>query len=216
MRGVSIDWTTLEMAFESHAPDVASYLDRETGEIVGVARGAEPALVERIASQPQRFVAIEAVPSREQYRMMERFIETVTHPPLKERLTDSIVGRGAFRRFKDIVGRFPEERKRWFAFRDALLHRHILDWIKVHHIELLEMPAWNLELPSTPSSEPVEEAPETPAEEAERTEQETLRGYLLAWARAHGEEHQYLFGPLAFERLASDMAQEFVLYRRRS
>ena len=43
-----------------------------------------------------------------------------------------------------------------------------------------------------------------------------LKGYLLSWARAHGEEYHYLYGPAAFERLALDMSQEFSFFRRRA
>lgn len=217
MAGIRIDWVVLEAAFESHAPELSVWLNKGTGEIANVAPETDAA--ERARVHTPGWVEVQPVPSREQYRMMERFIETVTHPPLKERLQDSIVGKGAFRRFKDVISRFPDERKRWFAFRDVLLHRYILEWLKTEKIEVLEMPAWSLELPTTPSSEPATEEGEpvlTSAEQQEKQEAEELRGYLLAWARAHGEEYHYLFGPAAFERLASDMAQEFNIFRRRS
>jgi hypothetical protein len=229
MPGISIDWAALEAAFENHAPDVRSFLDRTTGgvaTILGDGDENDP-LVRRVQTRPEDFVLVEPVPSREQYRMMERFIDTVTNASLKERLADSIVGKGAFRRFKDIIGRYPEERKRWFAFRDVLLHRHILDWLKQHKLEVLEMPAWSLELPDKPTPEGESETPVDQSQEAapveplahaekERFEAEELKGYLLAWARAHGEEYHYLFGPAAFERLAVDMSQEFSFFRRRS
>lgn len=226
MPGISIDWAALEAAFENHAPDVRSLLDRADGRIVTILGDGDEAdpVVRRARTQPDSFVLIEPVPSREQYRMMERFIETVTNGALKERLADSIVGKGAFRRFKDIIGRYPEERKRWFAFRDVLLHRHILDWLKQHKLEIQEMPAWSLELPDKPTPEGEHEQPVDASQEAapvepvekERFEAEELKGYLLAWARAHGEEYHYLFGPAAFERLAVDMSQEFSFFRRRS
>ena len=50
---------------------------------------------------------------------------------------------------------------------------------------------------------------------AERAEVDAFRTYLQAWARSHGEEYRYLFGPAAFDRLASDMTQEFIIYRKR-
>ncbi len=216
--GIRIDWVLLETAFESHAPDVTSWLHKTTGEIATLSADTEDEERTRVTTDPS-WIEIQPVPSREQYRMMERFIDTVSHTPLKERLQDSIVGKGAFRRFKDVISRFPDERKRWFAFRDVLLHRHILDWLKDAKLEIVEMPAWSLELPSTPApGEPATEegAPETSAEQQEKQEAEELRAYLLAWARAHGEEYHYLFGPAAFERLASDMAHEFNFFRRRS
>jgi Uncharacterised protein family (UPF0158) len=211
MTGIAIDFAALEAAFESHAPDVRTWLNRKTGLLETPDAAARPQLA-------ADWVEVEPVPSREQYRMMERFIETVTHGPLKERLQDSIVGKGAFRRFKDVVSKFPEERKRWFAFRDVLLHRHILEWLKLHKVEVAEMPAWSLDLPSTPGPDAGREA--THSEEGapveEKAEVEELRSYVLSWARAHGEEYRYLFGPAAFERLAQDITQEFVVMRRRS
>ena len=50
----------------------------------------------------------------------------------------------------------------------------------------------------------------------DKMEVEELRSFVLSWARAHGEEYRYLFGPAAFERLAQDVTQEFVVTRRRS
>lgn len=237
MPGLVIDWMELEMAFESHHPEVETWLDTATGGLHTIAgRNGEP---------KPGWVLVEPVPSREQYRMMERFIATVVHPPLKDALQDAIVGKGAFRRFKDAVGRHPEERKRWFAFRDALLHRYILDWIKGHRLELQEMPAWNLDPPMTP--EPITESaieeesatgeasrtstsgvpsgaaagstpPTSPGPERgghDRGELEALKGYLQSWARAHGEEYRYLFGPQAFDRLAEDLTHEFFFASRR-
>jgi hypothetical protein len=227
MSGIHIQWTELEAAFENHNPEASWFLDRESGEIVvtGDGRPDDAAQTQRVGAEPSRFLRIDAVPSRDQYRMMEDFIATVVHPALKERLTDSIVGKGAFRRFKDVLGRFPEERKRWFAFRDVLLHRHILGWLEQKKLQLAEMPAWSLELPTTPA-ETAETAPDDvdapapdatlPVERPERQELEELKSYLLAWARAHGEEYRYLFGPAAFERLSPDLAQEFTFFRRRS
>lgn len=211
MTGIAIDFAALETAFESHAPGVHTFLNRKSGAIETLDPTRAPLSAD--------WLELEPVPSREQYRMMERFIETVTHGPLKERLQDSIVGKGAFRRFKDVVSRFPEERKRWFAFRDVLLHRHILDWLKTHRVVVSEMPAWGLELPITPGPDAGRElgvGEESAPAPDEKVELEELRSFLLSWARAHGEEYRYLFGPAAFERLAQDVAQEFVVTRRRS
>jgi hypothetical protein len=210
MAGLVIDWVALEAAFESHDPSHRAWLDTKSGLIHSADTPAG-----------SHWIRIDAVPSREQYRMMERFIATVTNAALKEALQDAIVGKGAFRRFKDAVSRFPDERKRWFAFRDALLHRFILDWLKRHKLELQEIPAWNLEPPMTPS--PESSSPESSSSEAsavvdvvraDRADLEYLKAWLQAWARAHGEEYRYLFGPAAFDRLATDLGQEFLITRK--
>ena len=218
MAGIRIDWAALESAFENHAPDVSSYLNRETGEIVVVSSRAREGGDDVIRQNPALFTHIDPVASREQYRMMERFIETVNIPALKTQLGDAIVGKGAFRRFKDVVGRHAEERKRWFAFRDVLLHLHVLDWLKQQRVELLEMPDWSLDLPEPlPLDEAVQAEPdeEIDAGVGAPVESRDLTDYLQAWARAHGEEYRYLYGPAAFERLAEDICQEFSFFRRR-
>jgi hypothetical protein len=216
MAGLVIDWVALEVAFESHDPGHRAWLDTTSGAI-------------HTADTPAggHWIRIDAIPSREQYRMMERFIATVTNAALKEALQDAIVGKGAFRRFKDAVSRFPDERKRWFAFRDALLHRFVLDWLKSHKLELQEIPAWNLEPPMTPSPEPTlsegvasssssssEGAAVVDVVRVERADLDHLKAWLQAWARAHGEEYRYLFGPAAFDRLAADLGQEFLITRK--
>jgi Uncharacterised protein family (UPF0158) len=200
--GITIDWAELEMAFEHHDGRLRSALDRRTGRI-----HSWPA--EEPPTSAAELVNIDGLPARDQYRIMERFIETVTHPPLRDALLQSIVGKGAFRRFKDALGRYPDERKRWFSFRDALLHRHVLDWLKLHRIELTEMPAWNLEPPMVPA--PVLDAAAVHPVAGASTDFQALRGYLLSWARNHGDEHHFLFGPAAFEQLAVDLGRAFVV-----
>jgi hypothetical protein len=191
MAGIRIDWSTLEVAFENHDPSVRAYLERATGNLLTISGESDPEERQRVVASPDLFLAVEPVASREQYRMMERFIETVVHEPLKQKLADSIVGKGAFRRFKDVVARYPTERKRWFAFRDVLLHQYILDWLAAERIELIEIPDWSLELPP-PTDEPVDEVNEDAEEQpkGEATDVDDLKAYLHAWARAHGEEKE--------------------------
>jgi len=47
--------------------------------------------------------------SRDGYRDMELFIGTVRDPGRADRLEIAISGRGAFRRFKDVLARWPGE-----------------------------------------------------------------------------------------------------------
>ncbi len=218
MSGIQIDYAALEAAFENHAPDVRSFLDRESGEVLVLSTsGPEKARVHSVSQDGLRYLPIEPVASREQYRMMEQFIESVKMPSLQQQLQDAIVGKGAFRRFKDTVGRVPDERKRWFAFRDVLLHRHILDWLKGQSVVLTQMPDWAVELPEAPDADeppPVSEEG-APVVGDEPKDAQELTAYLQAWARAHGEEYRHIFGPSAFERLAQDICQEFSFFRRR-
>jgi uncharacterized protein UPF0158 len=49
---------------------------------------------------------------------MERFVDTIDDPDRRDRLEIALQGRGAFRRFKDVLARWPAELTRWHAFSD--------------------------------------------------------------------------------------------------
>jgi hypothetical protein len=60
---------------------------------------------------------------------MEYFIETLSDPQLAERLRDAIRGRGAFRRFKDVLSRDPEEFTRWHVFAEERQRGRSRAWL---------------------------------------------------------------------------------------
>lgn len=143
-RKVPISWEALEDAFENNAPEVHSYLHLATGEVMRVVDGvANPVTHSRIVGDPQ-YRRVEPVSSREQYRWMERFIATVDEGPLRQRLLQSIDGKGAFRRFKDVLMSFPVDRERWFTFRSERLRMCMEGWLDTQGIEAVERPEWQV------------------------------------------------------------------------
>jgi hypothetical protein len=83
-------------------------------------------------------VSIVRVPqteSREGYRDMEAFIDTVEDAHLADLLAVAIQGRGAFRRFKDVLLDHESERQRWFAFKDRRAEQRVVEWLESHGIE---------------------------------------------------------------------------------
>ena len=144
MRVVAINWTDLETAFERNAPDTESFLDLRSGEIVTVAQGAIDYAEQRAKVQAggDSYLRVEPAASREQYKWMERFVAGVTDEALRERLIIAIDGKGAFRRFKDVLLNYPAERERWFTYRGNLLHWHMQRWIEKEQLEPKEPPPW--------------------------------------------------------------------------
>lgn len=88
----------------------------------------------------ERFVEVPQVSSHEGYRDMEDYIDTVDDLALRKLLSVAIDGRGAFRRFKDVLLDYPEERQRWFTFKDARMRERMLDWLEDEGIELVDAP----------------------------------------------------------------------------
>ena len=87
-----------------------------------------------------RFVEVPKSDSRESYRYMQDFILTVDSPHLQERLWEGIQGRGAFRRFKDILVDHPDERARWFDYEARRTREEVLDWLAAEGIEGIDQP----------------------------------------------------------------------------
>ncbi|HSQ62761.1 MAG TPA: UPF0158 family protein, partial [Polyangiaceae bacterium] len=142
LREVPVDWEALEDAFENNAPEVHSYLHLVTGEVLRVVDGvADPQMHVRIASDPN-YLRVDPVSSREQYRWMERYIPMVEDPELRNKLTMAIDGKGAFRRFKDVLMAFGPERERWFTFRSERLRTFMEAWLTAHAIQAIPRPAW--------------------------------------------------------------------------
>lgn len=162
LREVPVDWEALEDAFENNAPEVHSYLHLATGEVLRVVDGvADPQMHVRIASD-SNYLRVDPVSSREQYRWMERFIPMVDEPDLRGKLAQAIDGKGAFRRFKDALMNYAEERERWFAFRSERLRTFMEAWLAAHAIKAASRPAW-----AEPAAAPVEsEIPPESTEEA--------------------------------------------------
>ena len=159
-RDVPIDWEALEDAFENNAPEVHSYLHISTGEVLRVVDGiADPEMHQRIASDTS-YLRVEPVSSREQYRWMERFIPMVEDKPLADLLTQAIDGKGAFRRFKDVLMSHGAERERWFAFRSERLRVFMEAWLAAHALHPVPRVVWPSETKEGREKEPGVVAPE--------------------------------------------------------
>ncbi len=154
VREVPVDWEALEDAFENNAPEVHSYLHLTTGEVLRVVDGvADPQMHVRIASDGN-YLRIDPVSSREQYRWMERFIPMVEDLDLRGKLTQAIDGKGAFRRFKDVLMSFAAERERWFQFRSERLRTFMEAWLNAHAIKATPRPTWGEGPPSAEEAAP--------------------------------------------------------------
>lgn len=93
-----------------------------------------------IEANSSRYLAIPQADSYEGYNDMEAFIFTIEDSRLQDRLWQAIRGRGAFRRFKDTLARYPRERNRWFEFKDKLMEQRVLDWLASEGIEPIVEP----------------------------------------------------------------------------
>jgi len=87
------------------------------------------------AADPERYKRIPKQDSHEGYRDMQVYIGSLEDTHLRELLEVAIQGSGAFRRFKDMLGRYPDARQAWFKFRDERLHQRMVKWLASDGIE---------------------------------------------------------------------------------
>lgn len=110
---------------------LAWYLLWSDGEIGEELPEAEEAiLLERAEACLARYLRVPSADSREGYQDMEDFTVTVSNPRLHELLETVLAGKRPFRRFKDALIRYPEERERWFEFSNQRLRERIDDWLR--------------------------------------------------------------------------------------
>ena len=206
VRDIPIDWEALEDAFENNAPEVHSYLHLVTGDVLRVVDGvADPQMHARIAAD-QNYLRIDPVSSREQYRWMERFIPMVEDPDLQAKLSQAIDGKGAFRRFKDVLMAYGPERERWFSFRSERLRIFMEAWLSAHALNPVARPVW---VPEPAPKEGEKEAPQPPQREETRTER---RGKSVDTLRKNLRDIVDALGPRDLDTLTA--FAEFLKTRR--
>lgn len=86
--------------------------------------------LEVLLDESGRYVRIPEREPQRAYQCMVAFIETVQNEPLKWELESALSGKGAFRKFKDVLLRFPRERKRWHGFNAKAVKREIIEWLE--------------------------------------------------------------------------------------
>ena len=133
-RKVRVDLEELRFAMEDASYEHRYFLDTETGDVILVSEmfddeETQRQLTEIDAAEPGRYLQVRRADSREGYDDMQDFIDTVSDEHLQELLNVAIQGRGAFRRFKDVLARHPAEQQRWFDFQAARLDARVREWL---------------------------------------------------------------------------------------
>jgi len=193
LRQLEVDWNALHSAFQMNMPEVRCFFCVEEGTVVKVPPGDQS--LPTIRSQPERYFPIEAVPSRIQYQWLDGFIKMVEDEAVRGRMEAAINGKGAFRRFKDILLTLPDERRRWFEYRDVAMRQRIVEWVREKGVEATNAPEWSS------SSKPS-------AEVSNRSQDiEALRDFLIDWV--DGKPANDAVTPLALEDLARAIGEVF-------
>jgi Uncharacterised protein family (UPF0158) len=138
-RKLKIDLSQLEEAFENASWEAEYYLDRETGDIILISSmiTTSSGITQQIQNMTDknRYLPVPHATPRDGFRDMERFAETIRDTVLRQLLNTAINGKGAFRRFKDVLHDYPPERERWFRFQADRVQQRVLEWLDSEDIE---------------------------------------------------------------------------------
>ena len=141
-KALNINLYELCEAMEDSSYENDHYLDLETGEILFLSEYMDDEdtvkLKDRIEEDFNRYERIPKAESQEGYEDMVDFVATVEDEHLVELLEVAINGKGAFRRFKDVLLNYPEERERWFKFKDERMEERALEWLEDIDVTLSE------------------------------------------------------------------------------
>jgi len=127
----------IEMADDNYT----YFLDLETGESVFLAdelvTGLDnEGLEDEIEENLERYLRLPTKFEIHEYHIMEEFIWTLK-VDRADKLEHAIQGRGAFRRFKDMVDRMGISQQ-WYDFQAEYYRKLAIEWCQEHGLEYIE------------------------------------------------------------------------------
>jgi len=132
LRPLTIDLEELAMALEGDPAEGGGRIDLRTGEVwpqAAIDYGIETGEEDVDFDDTDRWMWIRCAGSRAGYRDMEWFIADLEDPEVADRLSIAITGRGAFRRFKDVLSRWPDLMERWHGFSEDRQRGRARSWL---------------------------------------------------------------------------------------
>lgn len=84
------------------------------------------------SDDPDAWLVVDPQGSRDGYRDMQVFTATIADRRLADRLDNALEGRGAFRRFRDMLADREDEAERWQVFSDERVRGRARSWLALH------------------------------------------------------------------------------------
>jgi ribosomal protein S18 acetylase RimI-like enzyme len=118
---------------EALIDDILFSMEDQNGEFLLDTQGGMIVLIDEISDDPGegagRYIDLPEWDSASGYQLMEHFTAALRNPVARDELNTALNrGRGVFRAFKDILGRYPEIEKRWFSYKEREMKRNIIRW----------------------------------------------------------------------------------------
>ena len=137
---ITVNLSEICDAMEDYSGEANYFLDLQTGKVIFVSEYMDnkDEILEMIEEEPERYKAIPIISSSESYQIMEDFIETVKDDEIKNALSDAIKRKKPFYHFNETISEYPEEKLRWYDFKENLIRNWAKEWLKEIGIEFIE------------------------------------------------------------------------------
>lgn len=109
LRELKVDLEEVSIVMDSDRWENKACLDTVTGEIIYI-----PAELDE--DEEDRYIAIPERTSNDGYDMMVQFTKRLEDFNISQILFDALDGRGAFRRFKNVLRRYPRIEEQWYKY----------------------------------------------------------------------------------------------------
>jgi len=133
--GKPIDEDMVEVAMEDSNLANRYYLNTQTGEVIFFSEfddDSDEREQQLEEMEDSLYIPIERIPTHEAYQWMKDFVAEIVAPKdeqVAEKLSIALMGKGAFRRFKDVLhGVGDEWVQAWYYWRDDHLHKAMQEW----------------------------------------------------------------------------------------
>lgn len=134
----SIAWSDIEDGLSMSDP-FTCFLHRTTGSVVILCTDSdmpdEAEEYERILDDPA-YIEIPREESREGYDDMASFAQTIDEDDIRDKIEIALGGRGAFRRFREVLHPYPDLRQHFEAHQRQARIARIQRWLSTSGIEL--------------------------------------------------------------------------------
>jgi hypothetical protein len=128
---LKVDSGELANALESHLDEGSWLLDLESGEVIlAYSDSFEDEPGDEDYEDPDKFMPILPLPSREAFRIMEGFVEILPDSEGSRSLVRVLGHTRPFRGFKDTLLDFPDLREQWFKYHDARMLEKAQEWLE--------------------------------------------------------------------------------------
>ena len=137
-RSLSVQLIDIIFAIENSSNHVTSYYNKKTQKIISLFEELiDQDLIDEIDENWDQYIALPSSYDVHEYQIMQDFILNLKNKDIRDQLWNTIHGKGAFRRFKDLAARFGVLED-WFLYLNQQYRKIAIKWCRENNIIYVE------------------------------------------------------------------------------